>query len=116
VQHVSDLHPKFALRPHHVWKYGRHPICDGRDYARKKNKDRRRNHRAKKVMAYQTVDSRHKVMHIESNSHSVSALYYDYEYDRFMAQIWDYPGEPVPKGKCFFWILWCKVRYQRQMH
>jgi len=29
VQQVSDLHPKFALRPHHVWKYGRHPICDG---------------------------------------------------------------------------------------
>jgi len=23
MQHVSDLHPKFALRPHHVWKYGR---------------------------------------------------------------------------------------------
>ena len=19
---------KFALRPHHVWKYGRHPVCD----------------------------------------------------------------------------------------
>ena len=31
VQHVSDVHPKFALRPHHVWKYGRHPICDGGD-------------------------------------------------------------------------------------
>jgi len=31
VQHVSDMHLKFALRPHHVWKYGRHPICDGRD-------------------------------------------------------------------------------------
>jgi len=29
VQHVSDLHPKFALRPHHVYKCGRHPICDG---------------------------------------------------------------------------------------
>ena len=31
VQHISNLHPKFALRPHHVWKYGRHPIsnrCD----------------------------------------------------------------------------------------
>ena len=25
-QHTSDLHSKFALRPHHVWKYGRHPI------------------------------------------------------------------------------------------
>ena len=31
VQHVSDLHLKFALRPHHVWKYGRHIICDDWD-------------------------------------------------------------------------------------
>ena len=23
VQHISDMHSKFALRPHHVWKYGR---------------------------------------------------------------------------------------------
>ena len=28
VQHISDLHSKFALRPHHVQKYGRHPVCD----------------------------------------------------------------------------------------
>jgi len=27
LQHISDLHSKFALRPHHVSKYGRHPIC-----------------------------------------------------------------------------------------
>ena len=27
VQHLSDLHSKFALGPHHVWKYGRHPMC-----------------------------------------------------------------------------------------
>ena len=26
-QHVSDLHSKFSLRPHHVSKYGRHPMC-----------------------------------------------------------------------------------------
>jgi len=38
VQHIADLHPKFALRPHHVWKYGRHPICGGWDYARKKDR------------------------------------------------------------------------------
>ena len=31
VHHISDLHSKFALRPHHVWKYGRHPISDGWD-------------------------------------------------------------------------------------
>ena len=36
VQYVSDLHPKFALRSHHVWKYGRHPTSDRWDYARKK--------------------------------------------------------------------------------
>jgi len=29
VQHVSDLHSKFVLGPHHVSKYGRHPIYDG---------------------------------------------------------------------------------------
>jgi len=29
VQHISDMHSKFALRPHHVRKCGRHPICDG---------------------------------------------------------------------------------------
>jgi len=28
VQHISDMHSKFALRPHHVWKYCRHPISD----------------------------------------------------------------------------------------
>jgi len=27
LQHISDLHSKFALRPHHVSKYGRHPVC-----------------------------------------------------------------------------------------
>jgi len=31
VQHFSYLHSKFALRPHYVWKNGRHPICDGWD-------------------------------------------------------------------------------------
>ena len=28
VQRISDMHSKFALRPHHVSKYGRHPISD----------------------------------------------------------------------------------------
>jgi len=27
VQHLSDLHSKFAIGPHHVSKYGRHPTC-----------------------------------------------------------------------------------------
>ena len=28
MQHISNMHSKFALRPHHVWKYGRHPISE----------------------------------------------------------------------------------------
>ena len=28
VPHISDMHSKFALRPHHVSKYGKHPISD----------------------------------------------------------------------------------------
>jgi len=28
VQHISHLHSKFTLWPHHVWTYGRHPISD----------------------------------------------------------------------------------------
>ena len=28
VQRISDLHSKFALRPHHVPKYGKHPISE----------------------------------------------------------------------------------------
>ena len=27
MQHLSDLHSKFALGPNHVSKYGRHPTC-----------------------------------------------------------------------------------------
>jgi len=42
-QHVWDLHSEFALRPHHVWKYGRHPISE--------EKRRRRNHKMKIYMA-----------------------------------------------------------------
>jgi len=41
VQHISDLHLKFALKPHRVWKYGRHPICDGWEYARKKDRKKK---------------------------------------------------------------------------
>jgi len=42
VQQVSDLDLKFALRPHHVWKYGRHPIYGRWDEARKKEKKEER--------------------------------------------------------------------------
>jgi len=39
VHHISDLHSKFALGPHHVWKYGSHSICDRWDYAKKQERN-----------------------------------------------------------------------------
>jgi len=48
VQHVSDLQPKFALRPHHVWKYGRHPICDGEE--KKKEEEGKKKPQSKNIM------------------------------------------------------------------
>jgi len=49
VQQVSDLHSEFALRPHHVWEYGRHPISTAEIRRGIKKKERKidRNHRAK---------------------------------------------------------------------
>ena len=41
-QHVSDLHSKFTLGPHHVPKYGRHPICAAEIRRGKKEEDRRK--------------------------------------------------------------------------
>jgi len=38
VQHVSDLHLKFALRPRHVWKYGRHPMFSKAEIRRGKKR------------------------------------------------------------------------------
>ena len=38
----SDMHSKFALRPHHVSRYGRHPMRDLWDYKRKKEETRRK--------------------------------------------------------------------------
>jgi len=35
VQHVSDLHSKFALRPHHVWSYGIDIQCATAEIRRK---------------------------------------------------------------------------------
>jgi len=41
VQQVSDLHSKFALKPHHMWKYGRHPISDRWDKRGKKEEGKK---------------------------------------------------------------------------
>jgi len=46
VQHISDLHPKFALRPHHVRKYGidiQYPTTENKRGKKKKKKPQRQN-------------------------------------------------------------------------
>jgi len=49
MQHISDLHPKFALRPHHVWKYGRHQSA--MDEIRQGKKERKKKPHGKNIMA-----------------------------------------------------------------
>ena len=51
VQHISDMHSKFALRPHHVWKYGKtsnlRPLRLGEE---KKKEERRQKPQGKNIM------------------------------------------------------------------
>jgi len=50
VQHISDMHSKFALRPQHVWNYVRHPISDrrlGEEKSKKKETKKEGNHSCK---------------------------------------------------------------------
>jgi len=50
VQHISELHSKFALRPHHAWKYGRHPICDGWYYLGEEKRKKKNKRQGKNIM------------------------------------------------------------------
>jgi len=60
VQHISDVHSKFALRPHHVWKYGTSNLRPLRLGEERKKEDR--NHRAKiwrsALLHWATINSR----------------------------------------------------------
>jgi len=51
VQHISHLHSKFALRSHHVWKHGRHPIYGHWEQARKKKKEKKKKLQQQNIMA-----------------------------------------------------------------
>ena len=57
MQHISHVHPKFALRPHPVWKYGRHAIFDGWEQAKK---HRKKKPQAKNIMLCRIPDGDHK--------------------------------------------------------
>jgi len=50
VQHVSDLHLKFALRSYHMWKYGRYPSAMA-EIRRGKKEERRKKPQSKNIMA-----------------------------------------------------------------
>jgi len=42
VPHISDLHSKFALRPHHVWQYGIDIQSTAAELRRGKEEDRKK--------------------------------------------------------------------------
>ena len=47
VQHIPDLHSKFALRPHHVWKYGSYQSVTDENMRGKKKEEKKRKNRTK---------------------------------------------------------------------
>ena len=60
VQQVSDLHLKFALKPHYVWKYGRHPVCGSSYQARKKRKKKKNKRQDENIMVCPIPQGDHK--------------------------------------------------------
>jgi len=65
MQHISDMHSKFALRPHHVWKYGRHPMSDRWEQVRKKRGKKKIETTAANIMSTSATQGGHnnKIMH-----------------------------------------------------
>jgi len=47
VQQVSDLHLKFALRPHHVWNYNLRRLRLGEEKEEEEEEEERTNHSMK---------------------------------------------------------------------
>ena len=80
VQHVSDLHSKFALGPHHGSNYGRHPISDRRDQTRKRKKkkkkeeeeERRKKPQGKNIMACPITQGDHNYDSVNFNRFGIS--------------------------------------------
>ena len=79
VQQVSDLHPKFALRPHHVWKYGRHlrRLRLGEEMKKKKEQTTARKYNGLPYSVGQTIDIRHAITHCDSANNSYRCSYSD---------------------------------------
>jgi len=59
VQQISDLRSKFALRPHHVWKYDRHPIYDPWDITRGKEERRKKRPQNESIMSASATQGGH---------------------------------------------------------
>ena len=77
-QHISDLHPKFALRPHHVWKYAMVDIQSATAENRRwiKKIERKRNHRAKiwcpHLLRRAAIITKHRVVELAHNNVSIA--------------------------------------------
>jgi len=60
VQHVSDLHPKFTLRPHHVWKYAiQSPTAEIRRRKKEEEERKKKKPHGKNIMAASDTQGGH---------------------------------------------------------
>jgi len=58
VQHISNVHSKFALRSHHV--YCRHPVSDRCEQARKKERKKEEKPQDENIMSASATQGGHK--------------------------------------------------------
>ena len=66
VQHVSDLYRKFALRPHHVWKYMA-DIQSAKAEIRREKKKKKKNSQHENIMCASATQGGH-------NEHSLDRV------------------------------------------
>jgi len=117
MQHISDMHSKFAVRPLHVWKHGRHPVSRPLRLGEEKRRD---------------FSTRHGwTINIHSAVTGLAILYYKFGYNHICARrdvklqltsycchselsLLSHAGVSVIFGwywKCRTWPLWqCKMK------
>jgi len=70
VQHITDLHHKFALRPHHVWKYGIDIQSAMAEIRRGKNNRKKEKPQGKNIMSVSATQGGHNNCDDVNNAHS----------------------------------------------
>jgi len=102
MQHISDMHSKFALRPHHVSKYAE----IRRGIKKRRQKIEITGQKYNVCICY--AERQYKIItSVQEVRYAVSMYNHHHHTTTILRPFFqDHPGEPVPEEN--FWTLWCK--------